>query len=267
MYMNPVTTFPPELNTLSKGELVAGTQRFVVRERPCIRTSPERVTWSRSFSRLITFSTSDKNRFWHLPNHKEIKHDFNSRGQQHPTDGINHQSSYFIRHQLVSVKVSSRQHLLTEGHNISRILQTPVLMGPKLARSSSTRLHLVHMEGTAMLRETEWRSIFPFSFVLKSTHFSKLFITCTDLTARLFLSILPRKLLQGILQLWEGGNGPVKGWDVQLMDGFGIFSNLVDHATADVLLRGACESSLLILEIIQNMKPIYKFNEHFKYPN
>lgn len=46
----------------------------------------------------------------------------------------------------------------------------------------------------------------------------------TDLlqAARLLLHVLPHKLLQWVPQLREGGDGPVKGGHVQLVDGLGV---------------------------------------------
>lgn len=64
-------------------------------------------------------------------------------------------SSYFVWFQFIPVVVSSCQQLLTEGDNISRVVQTPMLMAPELACCSSTCLHLIHMESTAMLKEAD----------------------------------------------------------------------------------------------------------------
>ncbi len=64
-------------------------------------------------------------------------------------------SSYFVWLQFIPVVVSSCQQLLTEGDNISRVVQAPVLMGPELACCSSTCLHLIHVESTAMLKEPD----------------------------------------------------------------------------------------------------------------
>lgn len=67
----------------------------------------------------------------------------------------NNDSSYFVCLQFISVVVSSCQQLLAEGDNISRVVQTPMLMGPELACCSATCLHLIHVESTAMLKEPD----------------------------------------------------------------------------------------------------------------
>lgn len=64
-------------------------------------------------------------------------------------------NSYFVCLQFIPVVVSSCQHLLAEGDNISRVVQTPMLMGPELACCSSTCLHLIHVQSTAMLKEPD----------------------------------------------------------------------------------------------------------------
>ncbi len=64
-------------------------------------------------------------------------------------------SSYFVRLQFIPVVVSSCQQLLTEGDNIRRVVQAPMLMSPVLACCSSTCLHLIHVESTAMLKEPD----------------------------------------------------------------------------------------------------------------
>lgn len=64
-------------------------------------------------------------------------------------------NSYFVCLQFILVVVSSCQQLLAEGDNISWVVQSPMLMGPELACCSSTCLHLIHVESTAMLKEPD----------------------------------------------------------------------------------------------------------------
>jgi len=67
----------------------------------------------------------------------------------------NDDNPYFIYLQFIPVVESSCQQLLAEGNNISRVVQTPMLMGPELACCPSTCLHLIHVESTAMLKDPD----------------------------------------------------------------------------------------------------------------
>lgn len=64
-------------------------------------------------------------------------------------------SSYFVWLQFIPVVISSCQHLLAKGDNISRVVLAPMLMSPELACCSSTCLHLIHVESTAVLKEPD----------------------------------------------------------------------------------------------------------------
>lgn len=58
---------------------------------------------------------------------------------------------------LLLVEEAPSHHLLAERHYIGGVIQAPVFMGPELACTASSSLHLVHQEGTAMLSRDQGR--------------------------------------------------------------------------------------------------------------
>lgn len=58
---------------------------------------------------------------------------------------------HLVSLELIFVVVSTGQKLLAEGHDVSRVIHAPVLVGPELSRGPSASLDFIHVESTAML--------------------------------------------------------------------------------------------------------------------
>lgn len=134
----------------------------------------------------------------------------------------------------VAVVVTGGLGLLGEGHHVGGSLQVPVVVGPELAGGTHTSLHLINNEedvvalGDLTQATEEGRG----GVVVTTLRLDGLddnsgdgVVPLLDETlgllqaALLFLSVLLSVLLQGVLQGGEGSLGPVKGRDVQLVDG------------------------------------------------
>jgi hypothetical protein len=51
---------------------------------------------------------------------------------------------YLVRLKAIFLVVSSCQHLLAEGDDVSGVVQSPVLVGPEFPRRPTPCLHLIH---------------------------------------------------------------------------------------------------------------------------
>lgn len=134
----------------------------------------------------------------------------------------------------VAVVEAGRLRLLGEGHNVRRGLEVPVVVGPELARGANTGLHLVNDEedvvalrDLAQAAEEGGRGVVVAALGLDGLHHDgrdrvvEFFDDPLDLlqAALLLLGVLLGVLLERVLQGGEGSLGPVKGRDVELVDG------------------------------------------------
>lgn len=136
----------------------------------------------------------------------------------------------------VAEVVTSGLGLLGEGDHVRRGGQVPVVVGPELAGSTDTGLHLVDDEehlvalgDVTQALEEGGRGVVVTTLGLDGLDHDgghgvvELLDETLDLleAALLLGGVLLDVLLQRVLQLGEGSLGPVKGGDVQLVDGLG----------------------------------------------
>ena len=136
----------------------------------------------------------------------------------------------------VAEVVAGSLGLLGEGDHVRGLGEVPVLVGPELARGADARLHLVDDEEhvvlarqRAELAEEIGRSVIIAALGLDGldddgrggvmVRLDEVF----NLVQRRLLggSVLLDVLLERVLELGEGGLGPVEGGDVDLVDGLG----------------------------------------------
>lgn len=136
----------------------------------------------------------------------------------------------------VTVVVTGGLGLLGEGHHVGGAGQVPVVVGPELAGSTDTGLHLVDDEenlvalgDVTQALEEGGRGMVVTTLRLDGLDHDgghgvvELLDEALDLleAALLLGGVLLDVLLQRVLQLGEGSLGPVEGGDVQLVDGLG----------------------------------------------
>ena len=132
--------------------------------------------------------------------------------------------------------ITRRLRLLGKGNHVGRILQVPVVVRPELARGADARLdfvddhqHVVLLGDGAQAAEEGWRGVVVASLGLDRLHHDgggrdvvggdeALDLVEGGLfSGGVFLGVL----VQGVLQGGESGLWPVKGGDVELVDGLG----------------------------------------------
>jgi hypothetical protein len=136
----------------------------------------------------------------------------------------------------VTVEVASSLGLLREGDHVRRVLEVPVVVSPELASGTNTGLNLVDNHKDIMFAgdrtktsEEGGRSVVVATLRLNGldNDSSRWAVeTGDDLlnffkAALLLASVLLGVLLERVLELREGGLGPVEGRDVELVDRLG----------------------------------------------
>ena len=134
----------------------------------------------------------------------------------------------------VSIVVTGRLSLLGEGDHVRRGLEVPVVVGPELSGGTNTGLHLIHNEEHIVALsdfpqalEESGRGVVVTTLGLNGLDHNsrnRVVVLLEQLlnflqAALLLLSILLGMLLQRVFQRWEGSLRPVKGRDIQLVDG------------------------------------------------
>lgn len=71
------------------------------------------------------------------------------------------EETHGVRPELLLVEKAARHHLLAEAQHVRRVVQPPVLVGPELAGTAASSLHLVHQEAAAVLFGESERSRSP----------------------------------------------------------------------------------------------------------
>ncbi|KUI60105.1 hypothetical protein VP1G_11164 [Cytospora mali] len=136
----------------------------------------------------------------------------------------------------VAVVVACRLRLLGKGHHVGRRGKVPVVVGPELASRTDTSLHLVHnQENSVLLGElTEATEELGRGMVVTTLGLDGLDDDSTrgqvpgldevlDLGKRVLLglAVLLNMLLERVLEQGEGGLGPIKSGNVELVDRLG----------------------------------------------
>ena len=134
----------------------------------------------------------------------------------------------------VSIVVTGRLSLLGEGDHVRRGLEVPVVVGPELSGGTNTSLHLIHNEEHIVALsdfpqalEESGRGVVVTTLGLNGLDHNsrnRVVVLLEQLlnflqAALLLLSILLGMLLQRVFQRWEGSLRPVKGRDIQFVDG------------------------------------------------
>ena len=136
---------------------------------------------------------------------------------------------------VVAKVITSCLRLLGKGNHVRWRAQTPVFVGPEFPSCTDTGLHFVDDEEDVVFlgdfaeaAEEVWCGVVVAAFGLDG--FDDYGggwvveggddVSCCVQTSLLFCCIFCLVFMEGVLEDWEGGLWPVKGGDVELVDGF-----------------------------------------------